>query len=164
VERLRERLGPAGLSAALGCAGLLAILVPILVLGGGEEDPPRATATPRPTRAPTAAPTERPTAAPPTVSATKPTAAAVIDVRELMPSINSARARPTDLTTFTDRKKLLQKCYLALPREHRGKAIPSSIFQQLFELNRGDRTKAYQLMDQTFEKFETYLRENNAQM
>ena len=87
-----------------------------------------------------------------------------IDVTELLPEINQARSRPTDETNFSKRKKFLQKCYLNLPRSHRGKAISSSIFQRLFHLAKKDRKAAYELLDESFKKYEDYLREHNAKM
>jgi len=157
-----ERLGPHGVPV-IGGLGLLVLIAVFGLSGGGSEDDVPVVPT-RKVTVPTAsatAPTSRPT---PTPRSTATSADEVIDATELMPELNQARARPTDVNNYRERKKFLQKCYLRLPRSHRGQAISSSIFQQLFELGKRDRDKAYKLLDETFEKFETYLREHNARM
>ena len=160
-----ERLGPAAVPI-LGGGGMVVLLLFIFLFGLGDDDGGTTTA---PTRRPTEKPTKtqgnisvkRPTRRPRTTK--KPTKE-VIDVAALTPKLNEARARPTDDTTFKDRKKFLQKCYLALPRSHRGKAISSSVFQRLFDLAKKDKKAAYRLLDENFEKYEKYLRDNNAKM
>ena len=97
---------------------------------------------------------------------TKTTASgkASIDVTSITADLNAAISRPTDKSTFGPRKALLQKCYRMLPREHRGKAIRSSVFQLLYEYEKQDKGKAYKFVDETFQKYYDYLQVNNAKM
>jgi hypothetical protein len=88
----------------------------------------------------------------------------IIDVTSITADLNEAISRPTDGSTFVARKALLQKCYRMLPREHRGKAIRSSVFQLLYEHEKNDKEKAYKFVDETFQKYIDYLRSNNARM
>ncbi len=157
---LMERLGPA--VPLLGGGGILVLVLFFMLMGneGGDVGPaPTRRPTKRPTRSNTV--TRRPTRKP---RVTKSTKKEEIDVTALTPKLNEARARPTDNTNFSARKRFLQKCYLALPRSHRGKAISSSVFQRLFDLSKKDKKAAYRLLDENFEKYEKYLRDNNAKM
>jgi len=88
----------------------------------------------------------------------------VIDVSFITVDINAAISRPTDKSTYSKRKSLLQKCYRMLPRQHRGKAIRSSVFQLLYEYEKKDKKRAYKFVDDTFSKYYNYLREHNAKM
>ena len=159
-----ERLGPAAVPL-LGGGGMVVLLLFIFIFGIGGDDGPT-----EPTRKP---PTRKPTKTQGNVSVRRPTRRPrptkkpkkeTIDVTALTPKLNEARARPTDDTNFKGRKKFLQKCYLALPRSHRGKAISSSVFQRLFDLAKKDKKAAYKLLDDNFAKYEKYLRDNNAKM
>jgi len=167
LERLNERLGPYGVPIGIAVIGVCLVVIPLVgfsfnetvvapqpVPTGSSGIQPRSTVSPNATR----------NSARPTPRFTKKPVSTVIEFTELTPKLNQTRARPTDETSYRDRKRFLQQCYLKLPREHRGKAISSSVFQQLFQKARKNPKTAYRLMDETFEKFESYLREHGAKM
>lgn len=154
---------------AIGALAFLLILF-FIWPSGGEEPPLSPRQTKKPVRATrkansvTKKPVKTTESAVSTGSKSVTAKKNQIDVTSITADLNEAISRPTDKSTFVARKALLQKCYRMLPREHRGKAIRSSVFQLLYEYEKKDKEKAYKFVDQTFQKFWDYLRENNAKM